>query len=91
MSEKLGPLAVNYEDGGQNMSSETRAVIEEEVKRLTSSAYSRVQQLLSNHIDELHAVAKALLERETLSGVQIRDVLKQLRPSNSSQPSAKPC
>jgi len=91
MSEKLGPLAVNYEDGGQNMSSETRAVIEEEVKRLTSSAYNRVQQLLSNHIDELHAVAKALLERETLSGVQIREVLKQLRPAKSSQQSAKSC
>eukprot|EP00803_Ostreobium_quekettii_P001811 evm.model.scf_2157.1 EVM.evm.TU.scf_2157.1 scf_2157:189-6956(+) len=78
MSDKVGPLALNYEDGGQNISSETRAMIEEEVKRLTSAAYERVTKLLGEHIDELHTLAKALLERETLSGVQIKAILKQL-------------
>jgi len=75
-SEKIGPVAVNYDDQGSSMSSETRALIEEEVKKLTLHAYQRVKNLLESKQDELHIVAKALLERETLSGSQIREILK---------------
>ena len=89
MSDKVGPLALNYEDGGQNISSETRAVIEEEVKSLTSSAYSRVKQLLEKHIDELHTLAKALLERETLTGNQIKDLLFRAKRQNPLKDKSK--
>lgn len=58
------------------MSTETRAEIEAEVKRLTTAAYQRVKNLLEKHIDELHDLAKALLERETLSGKQINEIIK---------------
>ena len=75
-SDKIGPVAVNYDDQGSNMSTETRAVIEEEVKRLTTHAYQRVKALLESKKDELHVLAKALLERETLTGSQIREILK---------------
>lgn len=75
-SDKIGPVSVNYEDRGSSMSTETRAVIEEEVKRLTSLAYDRVRSLLESRKDDLHILAKALLERETLTGNQIKELLK---------------
>jgi len=75
-SDKIGHVSVNYEDHGSNLSTETRAVIEDEVKRLTTHAYQRVKALLESKKDELHVLAKALLERETLTGTQIKEIIK---------------
>ena len=76
-SDKIGPVSVNYDDQGNSISTETRAAIEEEVKKLMTHAYQRVRTLLESKKDELHVLAKALLDRETLTGTQIREVLEQ--------------
>lgn len=82
-SDKIGPLALNYEDRDSVVSTETKSIIEQEIKNLTSEAYARVQALLEAHRDELHIVANALLERETLTGSQIHDLLG--RPQRASK------
>lgn len=75
-SDKIGPVSINYDDQGASMSTETRALVEEEVKRLTTLAYQRVRALLEAKKDELHILAHALLERETLTGTQIREIIR---------------
>jgi cell division protease FtsH len=82
MSDKLGPLQYteNQEEvflghsvsRQQNVSEKTAELIDAEVKRLVMSGYDRAKQLLTDHADELEAVAQALLEYETLTGDEIR-------------------
>lgn len=86
MSDKLGMIA--YGDNGQevflghsvtqnkNVSEETVREIDDEIKSLIDSAYSRARTLLIEHVEDLHRLANALLEYETLSGEEIRQVLR---------------
>ncbi|MBB2203799.1 ATP-dependent zinc metalloprotease FtsH [Gluconacetobacter takamatsuzukensis] len=86
MSEKLGMIA--YGDNGQevflghsvtqnkNVSEETVREIDDEIKSLIDSAYARARTMLIEHVDDLHRLANALLEYETLSGEEIRQVLR---------------
>merc|ERR1712182_175404 len=67
------------------ISTETRQVIEEEVKAILNAAYLRAQAILTTHEKELHDLARELLERETLSGPEIRKLLK-LEPRTGAQP-----
>ena len=75
MSDSVGPVfhAVGAEYGGP--SSETGRLIEEEVKRLLTESYARVTSLLSGNKDLLHRLAGSLLEHETMTAEQIRDVI----------------
>ena len=75
MSEKIGQMAISYDDGGASLSSETRAAVEGEVKRLLTAAHDRARSVLKTHEKELHALAKELLDKETLTGAQIKEVL----------------
>ncbi len=86
MSEKLGMIA--YGDNSQevflghsvtqskNVSEVTAREIDAEVKQLIDNAYSRATRILTENIDDLHAIARALLEHETLSGDEIRQILR---------------
>jgi len=86
MSDKLGMVA--YGDNSQevflghsvtqnkNVSEATAREIDSEVKVLLDTAYSSAKQLLTDKLDELHLLANALLEHETLSGEEIRMVLR---------------
>ncbi|TCZ63677.1 ATP-dependent zinc metalloprotease FtsH [Roseicella aquatilis] len=86
MSEKLGMIA--YGENSQevflghsvtqskNLSEETARQIDGEIRRIIDEAYARAKHLLSEHIDELHLLAKGLLEHETLSGDEIRQVIR---------------
>ncbi|KAG2436521.1 hypothetical protein HYH02_011459 [Chlamydomonas schloesseri] len=74
MSDKLGQVALDYEDG-HAMSSETRAAVEEEVRKLVQGAYDRAKAVLQHHEPQLHKLAAELLDKETLSGEQIRAML----------------
>ncbi|KAK9909143.1 hypothetical protein WJX75_007825 [Coccomyxa subellipsoidea] len=76
MSSVLGPTSIAYEDNGRSLSSETRAAVEGEVKELVKNAYSRARVILMQHEKDLHKLAKELLDKETLSGEQIRSLLK---------------
>ncbi|KAI8818046.1 peptidase family M41-domain-containing protein [Fimicolochytrium jonesii] len=75
MSEKVG--AVGYgEDGWDRLSPATKGVIEMEVKNLLDGAYARATHLLKTHKEELHRLARALMEHETLDVDEIRIVVK---------------
>ena len=85
-SDKLGPLlyAENEEEvflghsvaRQQNVSEATAREIDGEVRRFVEEAYQRAREILSENIDDLHKVAQALLEYETLSGDEIRALLR---------------
>jgi len=78
MSEKLGWL--RYRDNqdevflghsvsrAQNMSEETARLIDSEVRRLVEEGETKAREVLSDNLDELHRLAAALLEYETLTG-----------------------
>ncbi|HEY5711935.1 MAG TPA: ATP-dependent zinc metalloprotease FtsH [Allosphingosinicella sp.] len=86
MSDLLGPLEYSEADGETflgysanrpiRMSNQTAQLIDTEIKRIVEGAYDRAKQLLSDHLDELHALAKALLEYETLTGEEIKKAVK---------------
>jgi len=80
-SAKLGP--VNYSSSEevflgkdftskQNYSEETASEIDAEVKAIIIAAYARAEEILKKHTKQLDSVAKALLELETLDGVQFK-------------------
>ena len=82
MSEKLGWL--RYRDNqdevflghsvsrNQHMSEDTARLIDSEVRRLVEEGESRARQVLTDHLDELHRLATALLEYETLTGEEAK-------------------
>jgi len=88
MSDKVGPLHLSgdqqevfignslMQNGGRNISEETAALIDGEIKRIVEDAMAHTRKLLNDFIDELHIVAKALLEYETLSGDEIKALIE---------------
>ncbi len=86
MSDTLGMIA--YGDNSQevflghsvtqnkNVSEVTAREIDAEIKSIIDAAYARAKRILTEDIDGLHAVARGLLEHETLSGDEIRQVLR---------------
>ncbi|WP_431854193.1 ATP-dependent zinc metalloprotease FtsH [Azospirillum sp.] len=86
MSEKLGPLL--YGEPTQevflghsvaqhkNISDHTAQTVDEEIRRIVEEAYADARTILTEHIDQLHTVAKGLLEYETLSGDDISTLLR---------------
>ena len=68
----------------QNISEETAKKIDLEVKKIVDKGYERAKKVLTEKIDDLHKIAKALLVYETLSGDEIRDlILKDIKPTRS--------
>ncbi len=86
MSDKLGMIA--YGDNSQevflghsvtqskNVSEETARQIDGEIKSLINRAYEKARRILSENVEELHRLATGLLEYETLSGDELRTVLR---------------
>jgi cell division protease FtsH len=60
----------------QNISEATAQVIDQEVHRLIEEGESKARHILTEHLDDLHTIAKALLEYETLSRDEIDQVLR---------------
>jgi cell division protease FtsH len=94
MSKELGPLAYGENEEevflgrsvtkSQNMSEDTAKKIDTEVKKIVDTGYERAKKVLTEKIDDLHKLAKALLIYETLSGDEIRDlILKNIKPTRS--------
>uniref|UniRef100_A0A5B7AEA3 ATP-dependent zinc metalloprotease FTSH, chloroplastic n=1 Tax=Davidia involucrata TaxID=16924 RepID=A0A5B7AEA3_DAVIN len=83
MSKQVGLVTHNYDDNGKSMSTETRLLIEEEVKEFLERAYNNAKTILTTHSKELHALANALLEHETLTGSQIKALLTQVNSQHS--------
>ncbi len=86
MSDKLGMIA--YGDNSQevflghsvtqnkNVSEATAREIDGEIKDIIDRAYAKARRVLTENIEELHRLARGLLEHETLSGDEIRTVLR---------------
>jgi cell division protease FtsH len=86
MSDKLGMIA--YGDNSQevflghsvtqnkNVSEATAREIDGEIKDIIDRAYNKARRLLTENVEELHRLARGLLEHETLSGDEIRTVLR---------------
>lgn len=74
MSERLGP--VEYLRKYERLSSETRAVVEAEVKKVLDESYARARALLISKRKELDLLAKALVEYETLDRSEVEKVLR---------------
>lgn len=49
-----------------------------QVKSLLSAAYARAKHVLRQHEKELHALAQELIDKETLTGQQIKELLAQV-------------
>ncbi len=64
----------------QNVSEDTAKIIDAEVKRLTQAGYDEAKRILTEKIEDLHTLARSLLEYETLSGDEIIAVLKGIPP-----------
>jgi cell division protease FtsH len=85
MSDKLGPLAYGENEEevflghsvarSQHLSDETQKIVDDEVHKFVDEGYDKAREILENHMDELHIIGKGLLEYETLSGKEIRDLL----------------
>jgi cell division protease FtsH len=85
-SEKLGPL--RYSDNEEevflghsvtqrkNVSDATAKVIDDEIRRIVDEGEQTARDILTSRLDELHALAKGLLEYETLSADEIRRIIK---------------
>jgi len=99
MSEKLGPLT--YAENEQevflghsvtqtkSVSEATAETIDAEIRRIIDESYTRAREILEGDLDQLHTLAKALLEYETLTGDEIRALLngEQIaRPSPDEPP-----
>ncbi|OPY02927.1 MAG: ATP-dependent zinc metalloprotease FtsH [Syntrophorhabdus sp. PtaB.Bin047] len=86
MSDKLGPL--NYGKNEEHIflgreiarhrdfSEQTAQGIDEELKALVGRCYSQARDIISRHISSLHALAKALLEKEVLDGLEIDAIIR---------------
>ncbi len=96
MSKDLGPIAYGENEDEvflgrqiarqQHMSEETAKKVDFEVKKIISTSYDRAKQVLTEKIDDLHKLAKALLVYETLTGDEIRDlILKNIQPTKLSK------
>ncbi len=86
LSDKLGMIA--YGDNSQevflghsvtqnkNVSEATAREIDAEIKDIIDRAYAKAKRILTENVEELHRLARGLLEHETLSGDEIRTVLR---------------
>ncbi|KAG0254808.1 hypothetical protein BG011_005514 [Mortierella polycephala] len=75
MSDKVGPVAHTDEDM-MVLSTPTKQLIESETKTLIEAAQARAALLLKTHKEELHRLAKALIEYETLTQEEIRRAIE---------------
>lgn len=94
MSDEIGPVLVGDEReevflghtiGHDNKKSDQlAATIDAEIKTLVTEAYESARKLLTEHLEELHLLAKHLLEHETLTGDEIRTLFikKELNKDN---------
>jgi cell division protease FtsH len=73
----------------QNVSPETMITIDTEVRRLVKGGEDDARRILTEELENLHQVAKALLEFETLSGDEIIGVMKGVQPTRIEDESNK--
>lgn len=86
MSSRLGPITYGTDNNEvflgrdfsstPNYSEETAAVIDEEINKIISDQYKKAVDLLQQHMDKLHSVAKVLFEQEKIDGEAFRAIMQ---------------
>lgn len=86
MSENIGPVTFGHRQDqvflgrdiarDKDYSEEVAAEIDKEVRSFMEDAYAATEKLLSDNIDKLHVIAKALMEKETLEEEEIKQLVK---------------
>jgi cell division protease FtsH len=87
MSESLGPLAFGQKEEQiflgreisqhRDYSEKTAQEIDREIRSIVTGCYERAEQVLKKNIKRLHALAKTLLERESLTGEEIDQIIQE--------------
>lgn len=87
MSDELGPIMYGQSDGNvflgrdygknQDYSDKVALEIDEEVRKIIKSAYQKAKDLLNEHMDFLHDLAKELLEKETIRKEEFLEIAKK--------------
>ena len=83
LSDVVGPIfhGRSNEDmyasgaGDKTRSEKTSESIDIEIRRIVDEGYNFAKNILTKHLDQLHILAKSLIEQETLSGKQIKNLL----------------
>ncbi|MGD9209589.1 MAG: ATP-dependent zinc metalloprotease FtsH [Desulfobacteraceae bacterium] len=90
MSDLLPPLS--YAKGEEQVflgreiaqhrdySEKTAQLIDQEVNSLINNAYQKAKQVLEDHIDILHKLSELLLEKETVMGAELDELIFSMRP-----------
>jgi cell division protease FtsH len=101
LSEAIGPILVGDNEQElflgreiqhrREVSEQTAQIVDTEVKRIIERAYERAKAVLKEHMDLLHAVAQALLDRETLSREEVDALARgEQLPPRAPAPPVKP-
>lgn len=95
MSEELGPMEYGENEEEiflgrsvarqQNMSEEMNRKVDLEVRKLIDEGYNKAKKILTEKLDDLHKLAKALLTYETLTGDEIEDLINKNKYPESKQ------
>jgi cell division protease FtsH len=90
MSEELGPLSYSKDEEQiflgreiaqhRDYSEATAKNIDEEIKNLITEAYAKAKSVLNDNLDILHKLAELLLEKETVMGSELDELILALRP-----------
>jgi len=93
MSDKMGPIAYEEPDGQiflgsmmtktKNISDETALDVDREIHRIVTEAFERAKQILNEKREDLETLAQGLIEYETLTGAEIKDLLAGKKPNRS--------
>jgi cell division protease FtsH len=99
MSDALGPMVYGEEEGEiflgrsvtthKNMSEASLQKVDAEIRRIIDEQYALARRLLEENRDKVEAMAKALLEWETIDADQINDIMEG-KPPRAPKPAAAP-
>jgi len=81
-SDEVGMVYHGGDSGEESASGSTRAKIDEEVKKLTEASYKRATELLKKHSKQHKLLAQTLLEYETLTGDEVRELIRKGKKPN---------
>src|SRR5688572_11859558 len=102
MSDELGPMVYGENEGEvflgrsvtvhKNVSETTMQKVDAEIRRIVDGQYALARKLIEDNRDKVEAMAKALMEWETLDADQINDIMegRPPRPPKPAQPPAPP-
>ncbi|MGZ8211112.1 MAG: ATP-dependent zinc metalloprotease FtsH, partial [Burkholderiales bacterium] len=99
MSESMGPMVYGENEGEvflgrsitthKNVSESTLQQVDAEIRRIVDQQYATARKLIEDNRDKVEAMAKALLEWETIDAEQLNDIMEG-RPPRPPKPAAPP-